>query len=500
MASALVQTRGNSAASWLDFVFSVTYLAWLAVVAAYALNLDQSLVIAGGIAACFCTMLVVASEWRRAVLLLPLVVLMGPIVRVSLWQGVWVNVADAMLIVLVAGKIVDGRGSLIRVVLDRRSALWVPCLVLFLLSWGASISPTASVRCALNWIEMALVYWMTVDWPLEPEDGWRLLDAWCYAVSISCVLTLLKYLQGQPMVSRTETEAVEIAAAIASHRGRVDAYYKAFFFYYDFFWSVALATCIALISIVKRHGIGLKLLWGSSCAICAVTMFVLNNRTAMAAALLCALWVLTGVGKQRGGIFHAIKIGVVLSFVGAMSIGLTLNLGDVIGAQYTAASERLWNLMPFYNRLPIWRNTAKVLVENPIRLIVGFGPGMVEMKSGASDPRVMTMLTNDSDGIMEGAVDNAPLGLLAEYGLFFVLLLSICLLREVRALSIRWLFAREPLAVTLRTLILVAAFMGITQRLDVAKPMLILAQILGLARWLGRRPLVFPQARPRHVG
>src|SRR5690242_10289647 len=114
------------ASSWLDFVFSVTYAAWLAVVLTYAFDLNQSLIVACGSIACLSTMLVAASDWRRAVLLLPLVALIGPIVRVNLWEGVWLNVADGMLIMLLAVKVLDSHGSLVRIILDRRSALWVP--------------------------------------------------------------------------------------------------------------------------------------------------------------------------------------------------------------------------------------------------------------------------------------------------------------------------------------------------------------------------------------
>jgi len=471
------------------------YFFWVALVGLFAFHVHGPYLWIVGATALLCSGLLMARSRVQAFYVLPVVCLAGPILSVQIQNLGAMTVADLYVLLLaIVALFFAGPGTI------RLGSYWreyAAMAVLIVLGWWQSPYSADTLPGLINIAELALVYSLTVTLVRRRQNMLAVCWSWIAASTISCGLTLLRYYQNEPLLLGTADHGRGYAESLKESS---ELLYRATFFYAGFFFIVAMAVIFCLVELLPGRAAsrGWRMLLFGALVANVITLFLMNNKTALAALVLATTVIFVKgpeiLGKVRKAnprwSLASIALLLVLAYSGYVGIQWLVPQN-----QLEAAWKRAQDNTSMVDRWAIYGNVMAFGVAHPRWLLLGLGPDAITRL--LDEPQIQVVLENAQTGTYEGAVDSSYLGSLVEYGVFVCLLFWLVVFRTLGQLWKMCRTGKDALALTLCVAIGTWMFMGITQLTGTSKPTWLLVQLLAMAHvLLSAKPRASALANP----
>ena len=477
--AAYVSDSGGPRASGVEARFTMMASALSALL--IPLFLLRAPVIATWIAAA--TIVLVGMVLQRrdpvgALTVLPVALLLGPIARIELTSSVALHFGDLYLGGLVMAEYLRA-GAGVRLRLGRNAVPITLAIVLALISWLFALDIVVSGVAMVALLEMLLMYLLTIGAVHHPRDVRRVMSGWLGAVVLSCILIVLAYVLGRPLLIGSGQEGTARAMEIKSSTVYL---YRASFFVTGFVYPLGGAIMIVLADLFGADGSARFRLGRIAVLVTsAVAVAVLGTLT-LAGALL------VGFGLALYWLRYAPRGGLRTATLLVAGVALVVLLGILLRqlmppAQFLALLGRIGQTSSFHARVVVWRNVVHFLLAHPGAAFVGVGPDATVRMGG--NP-VLFMLFQGPTGSREGAIDSGYLYVVLNYGVPLLLVLAWIAFRTLTVLgrSMRHQFDASAMAIWLCVAIWVP--MAVTQESAVSKPIFMIVQLAALAEVFSR--------------
>ncbi|MFL5482615.1 MAG: hypothetical protein ACJ8AK_10545 [Gemmatimonadaceae bacterium] len=411
-----------------------------------------------------------------AISLLPATALLGPIATISLPGSLLIHLGDIYLAALALSFVVR-EGWFFPVRLGRDAWLLGLLMVFVAVSWLFSLDMIAALPTVVGIAEFILLYLVTQYAVHDSADVDAVVKAWLAAATLSSVLVIVSYLQGDVLILGASSEA---RAHAASMRTSESLLFRASFFVTSFIFPLAstIAICAAKLMFEARPTPPRRVLVLALIVNLAALVAMANATAAAGAALGIGLLVvflpfmrsarrryLVGAAGTLAAVFAliAIVVAVLPPAQTALLLGRTSDTGSLEARMY------------------VWRNVFAYLLDSPHTLYLGLGPDVSIRLANSTLMRSLFL----GGGLQQGAVDSGYLYLVLDYGL---LAFAAVMLIGLRSLSASFAAAKRgyEAGVLLWVALAVWAIMSLTQQHGVAKPVFMIIQIAALSDILRR--------------
>lgn len=462
-------------------------LSWLLctlLVAAFLLKAPGSLLwlVAIGVLACGARLM--ERRPADALSILPVVSLIGPITRLGSTGGLAVHLGDLYL-GLICAYFLIGRGLEGPIALGRERVLIGAIVVLAFLSWCFSIDMIASIVAVIGIVELLLAYVITMNVVKDRDDAERVMWGWVGAAALSSALIILAYVRGETLLlDIDEVYRNQFRALSASS---TDFLFRASFFVSSVIFPLGAATIATAVLVLfpRRHAWLPQLALGAFLVTDLLAMGLLGNKTAIFATGMGAVLMMVWAFRSR---FGALRVGLAtLAVLGVLLIGYGALREVMSPAQLLLFLTRFGEGESFWARTAVWRKVGDFLIATPHPLYLGLGP---DTSIRRPDHPLYQQLFFGG-GVQQGAVDSGFLYVVLNYGLFVLLISVAIVLRTWNYLTGQLLRRIDPLALSLWLSIVVWMVMEITQQHGVAKPALMIVQVLAIVHASWDRPISF---------
>jgi O-Antigen ligase len=454
-----------------------TYGLWSLLVLTFGLGFSDLTQYWIAAAALLCSILLMARNRLHGLYVLPLVTLIGPIVPIQIANLGTATPTDVYLLLLAMFTFVFTDRRIFKLGPFRRE--YAAMLLLILLGWALSRYTMKLVIPLLDICELALVYLLTLNIVTKREHGVRLLRSWVIASFVCSLLVLFMYHQNQPLLLDPESGRIALPETL---KQSWELFYRATFFYAGFFFIVSMSIIFSLTELLfgdQKRDTG-KTLWVLGLIISIITLFLLNNKTAMVMIAAVTLGLLAYWVFRRGRHTSALRLVAYCAVFAVLGIGANAGIRSLVPqSQLQAALERAQNSSSLLERFSIYENVSHFLIQRPSVLVTGLGPEVVTRLP--YEPEVEQILKNPVVGRFEGAVDSSYISGLVEYGLFVCLLFWFVTFRTARQLYRT--YRARPDMLTMAVAVAISAWMliGLTQLTGISKPTWLLIQLFAVA-------------------
>ncbi len=464
-------------------------LVWLGLCGLYLANAPERLMWSLGAAGLLLGTFLVTRAPRRALMLLVLVTHTGPVVRVQIPLLGMLTFGDVFL-ALLGGVVLASFLGGARIRGGPLSAL-VP-VFLFLWSTSVLLSPQvkAAVPGAISQIQLALVYFLTLNLVETEDEAWSLLNWIGVTILLGSCMHLIAFTQGRTLLLSME-ESTEGAYALSARteaaRAAIGSYFKTSFFYGSFGASCAAGIVLAISAMTVaghrwRHA---RLFWALVGFSALTSSLVSGNRTpVLAAGVVIALFLLASV-------FQSIRHWRQRSTVLAMSLSILCVTAGGVWLQKRILSEgqlARFQMMFRYSadtslqeRLEMWKAAWDRFDQFPREFLIGVGPDVPQR--GEAIPQVQRLLEfNQAPGVF--SFHNFYIDVLFQSGVLFLALMIGVLLWTVVGLRRR--AGKDPPGLAVVLLCCLGAWLltWIAHATGWSKPVMILAELMALAHLL----------------
>jgi hypothetical protein len=429
---------------------------------------------------------------RHAVLLVPLICVLGPASRFEV-GSVAINVSDLYVLALAVGGLLHGKFALTAAGPKAPvSAAFMGLLVL--LSFIFSISTEASFLALVALVQLVVIWAVTVNVIRTREDILRYTDALFSAATLAAALILISYFRGVTLLM-DESRALRDQFAILQERA--DVFFRATYFSATFIFPLAAGLVCQFPRLASEHFSIVSLisrLLAFGVAVSAA--LAMGNKTllyAVAAIGLCTSFLVFLFGRDRHP--QAVLRFVLLPIVILPVIGLIA----YIFQEWFPENQRVQLVGHFSNtdtlfidRVWIWTNSLfSFAQESAIRIFFGFGPDTsVRLQSSAVFENYFHSMTSDV-----GALDSSYLYWLINFGLILFLFAVIWLFRQVFRLFRLFFKCRLSFVLVIAAGLAVHLLMGVSQQATLSKMIFSWAQLCALGSVALRISRSAPKAR-----
>ena len=411
------------------------------------------------------TLLIALLDRRLLVLSIPFVAMLSPLAGSSRVMGLLpseILLAYCALFWLVVALMGRGRIKLLpgdRYLIGLVLVAIVSYLLSFehnalftsLLNWGALITVFIVTRMTLNTVGLVSAFFLS------------LLIVGTYIAA----LVATGFVNGMQLIVLMEGEEADLL-----DRESVSYLFRASYFYANVFYVLGSAAIVSFVAIFSPIRAIYKYLSVGILVATLSTILVMFTKTAMVALTLCiVIWFFLALSNRTSG--REGKLGKQMLLVGLIIMlfwVVILRIADT-SDYYQLETESL-NL-----RLTVIASSIEVLLQNPERVVFGFGPDA----STRVGNTVMEAARSSGAGV-EGAIDSAYMTFIFEYGLIFFVLFALygvhALVRLYRRIK-----QNPQLQSILIALFLVIAFVyiaAIAQVIGTSKVAWVLVQIFAL--------------------
>jgi hypothetical protein len=459
-----------------------TYFLWVALVGLFAFHVPGPYLWTAGAIALLCSGFLMTRSRLQAFYVLPIVCLAGPILTVQIPNLGAVTVADLYLFLFaIVALFFVGRGE---IRFGRYSREYGAMAFLIVLGWWQSRYSAETLPGLINIAELVLVYLLTATLVCKPQNMRAFFRSWIVASTICCGLTVLRYYQSEPLLLGMGDYGPGYAESVKESS---EGFYRATFFYAGFFFIIAMVVIFCLFELLsaRAKSVGWRRLLFGALVVNVITLFLMNNKTALAALVLAA----TVIFAKRFGILGKVRNANSGWSVASLALLLVLAYSVYAGIQrlvpqnqLQAAWGRAQDSGDLTARWAIYRNALAFGVDHPRWLLLGLGPDAFTRV--LNEPQIGVILQNPLTGTYEGAVDSSYVASLLEYGVFVCLLFWMVGFRTLKQLWKMWRTGKERVALTLCVAIGTWMLMGITQLTGTSKTTWLLVELLALAHVL----------------
>ena len=277
-------------------------------------------------------------------------------------------------------------------------------LIIFLVSSLMSFEIDSLIKSVFNMIIILVIFCFTRSL-LKNKDDLRLFFDSLIVTSLLCSLlvysALLTGISLNSLLSLS-TENVNYAT---------DAiWWRATFFYTNAGYIFGISALIAFCKLLSTDNLRNRVIYFLSFVILTSTLVVMVEKTGLAALFISIFIIFFIFTLKKGTLFF---LYVLFSFLLLLSPIIFFSL--VISQDFDLFSR--FQIAGFTERLCVFDSTTQVLLQNPSKLLFGFGPDasitLVNEYTSAAKTNCV--------GSQEGAIDGAYFTYLFDYGFFFVI-------------------------------------------------------------------------------
>jgi len=347
-------------------------------------------------------------------------------------------------------------------------AYLIGLVLISFLSYLLSFEHAALLPSLLNWIALIIVFAVTRttlrSTGLMPVYFLSLL----VVAGFASALIVTGFVNGMPLVNlMTDSDNVFV------DREKVQSLFRASYFYANIFYLLGAAAVVSLVAIFTANKNIYKVISSGFLVAMLSTLFIMFAKTALVALMVC-LFILVLLSFSIRRLTHKHR-GVAQSlFIIFPSVLLLFVLSQITGTSdyYKFSTDS------FTERLAVVSSSFEILLQQPERLLFGFGPdASTRISNEATDAA-----RSSSSGI-EGAIDSAYITFLFDYGLVFVVLFSLfgvhTLLRLLRLIKRNP--QPQPILINLFGVIIFFYIAAISQVIGTSKVAWVIVQIFALA-------------------
>jgi len=346
--------------------------------------------------------------------LLPLPMMIGPIFSLPI-EGVVNITAGDLYAVIFIGRTLFLRGF--RLKKTGHISLLLGTLLL-VLSAALSYDVDASVVGLTKIVEFALLVRGSIILIEQPSDFRNLFTSWVFITTLCAIMMLWHYYNGRPQMI-SWTSASETGTAIDFYRSHV--LFRPTFFYANIFLALGLSLLYSLMSILVKvePGAVKRVLLCITIPINLIALLMNNTRAMLfPVTVLSGLIVLWFCWKSLTWTKPNLRMAAFLALITGVSIWFFV--GNLItGAQLAGFFERSSDPESLTMRWNLWVSFLPKMADDPLRLLVGYGPQSTVRQLNES---YMQVLLTGLVGNVEGAFDSTIVGFLVEYGIIFSVL------------------------------------------------------------------------------
>lgn len=263
-------------------------------------------------------------------------------------------------------------------------------------------------------LQYALLIRITVILIKKLDDFRKLFNAWTYTTTICAIIMLWHFYCGRPyLIFWLNDMGIDYSMNLM----RSDVFFRPTYFYSNIFVPIGLSLTYALTTMFQkdreRSNISLLLM---TIPINFVALIINNIRSMVVPVVILGVLVLMW-HFWDSYIREKLKLRKIILTVLLIGLGTWFFFGTFVGApQRIALIERVYNSESLISRLSMWKSVSGKILDNPFRLLIGWGP---QSTTRQLDQSPIKDLLSRSLGNAEGAFDSTIIGSIVEYGLIF---------------------------------------------------------------------------------
>lgn len=404
--------------------------------------------------------------------LLPLPLMIGPVNAFPI-QGIgYVTAGDLYSIILIARSLFLHDAEMGKA----QKLFLLTGFFMLLIGTALSYDLLGSIVGLTRIIQYALLIRVSIILIKTPAEFRSLFNSWIFITTLCAVMMLWHFYCGRSnMVYWMSDPGFDGSINF----GRTDLFFRATFFYANFFIPMGLSIIFSFITLLMRaesNRVTNRLLL-LTIPVNVIALIINNTRSMLIPAIfLCGLALIWSIWDSiaHGGKKLQKIISLILISIFSMWILFGYFITD---PQSVALSERIITNESVVMRLSVWESALARMIDNPFRLIFGWGPGATQRQIEQSH---MKKLLTGTLGNTEGAFDSTIVGFLVEYGFILSSLLFIYIL--VWFLSMMHYFQVTGNAIALSAIAMAVAliFCHIFQQFTFTPPGLMALQVLAI--------------------
>lgn len=404
--------------------------------------------------------------------LLPLPMMIGPVFAFSFYGIGFITAGDLYSVVLIA------RSFLIKNPHLRKTGRQILFIGLFFLILCTLFSTdlTASIVGFSRILQYALLVRVSLIFVKRPAEYRMLFNSWVFITTLCSIMMLWHFFNGRiNMIYWVRTPGYDENLNFQ----RFDVFFRANFFYANFFIPVGLSLIYSFIAVLKRvesSGIINKLLLASIPV--NIIALIMNNTRSMIIPVIMLCGMIAVWASWRSIFSVNSKFRKMLLLITISILSISLLLGSLITTpQRYALLERALNKEAIVLRLSVWESAMTEILNSPFRLLFGWGP---QATLRQFERPFMQKLLTGSLGNTEGAFDSTIIGFLVEFGLVLSTLvfiyISIWLFAMIRFYSAN----QNPAVFSILTMAAALIFCHTFQQFSFTPPGLIALQVFAI--------------------
>ena len=330
--------------------------------------------------------------------LLPLPMMIGPVMIYPVPSIGAITVGDVYASVLIFRSLFMRFGHIKK----NNQEILFACILLLVISTIFSTNFKASFVGLVKILQFALLVRVSMILITEKSYLRNLYNSWALITTLCTIMMLWHFYNGRPQMIYWNND---LGIADVINLDRYDVLFRPTFFYANFWIPLGLSIIYSVLTFFdkteKREYIKMLLLLAAP-----VNLFALlvNNSRAMlvpilvllAIIIIIKLWIT--ITKQQRNIRRILLLLLIISICVRIFSELLIT-----PSQKIALLERSNNSESVLMRLSVWENVFKKTLDDPIRLLVGWGPQSTSRQLEESD---MQSLLTGILGNVEGAFDS----------------------------------------------------------------------------------------------
>jgi hypothetical protein len=414
----------------------------------------------------------IVRDPQLSVYLLPLPMMIGPVFAFSFYGIGYITAGDLYSVILIA------RSFLIDDSHMRKTGkiILLTGASILVLSTVFSVDLTASIVGCARILQYALLVRVSMIFVRRPAEYRMLFNSWVFITTLCSIMMLWHFFSGRiNMIYWVRTPGYDESLNLE----RLDVFFRAHFFYASFFVPMGLSLIYSFVAVLKRIETSrmMNALLSATIPVNFIAL-IMNNTRSMIVPVIILCGMITVWFFWRSVFGAGLKFRKMLMLILVSGFSIWMLFGSLVTApQKNALFERVINKESVILRLSIWDSALAKILDNPFRLLLGWGP---QATMRQYERPFMQKLLTGSLGNTEGAFDSTIIGFIVEFGLvlstFIFIYISIWLVTMIRYYTTN----RNPAVFSILMMAAALVFCHVFQQFSFTPPGLIALQVFAI--------------------
>jgi hypothetical protein len=403
--------------------------------------------------------------------LLPLPMMIGPIYAFPVYGIGSITSGDLYSLILITRSLFlrDTRNWR-----SERKSLFVASSLL-LLSSAFSYDLFASLVGLAKIFQYAFLIRATIILIKKTDEFKTLCNAWVFTSAICCTIMLWHFYCGRPSLIFWLND---LGYDYSIDLGRSDVFFRPTYFYANIFVPIGLSLIYTLITILtgakNRYTYVLLLL---TIPVNLIALTINNIRSMIVPVFILCGWILlwyfwNSIMRKN------YKMRKFVFVISVACLSLWLFFGSFINTpQRSALMERALSFESVVLRLSIWESVLGKVLDNPFRLLIGWGPQATVRQYEKSS--IKNLLTG-TIGNTEGAFDSTIVGSVVEYGIILSTLVFVFITIRFLSMLHKYRVTGDVYSLSVLTMAITLIFCHVFQQFSINPPGLMALQVFAI--------------------